>query len=578
MKTNPILFEKLSSQLLTPKFVRSAAYISIAIAYLRIFFGAEVTDEPYHVACAALTALGDKFYVNDSYFGQTASLVYEPFIYIYNKLIGTTGVMLFSRHLYFLLSLVCGYCFYRLMRKMISADLALLISTIPIVFIHYTIPILGYNTLGCFGFGIGSALTIEAELSQRRSLGLLGAWAFAVCVFVYPSFVLGAALIYFSLAARHWLQQKKQPILLIQAALVSGLLFCFFWGVTIFRFGFADIPRSIETTQAYGSGNLSVLEDKITVIQSFIGNLTPPLWTLLPIALFLGFLLAFRLSWTWVIPLIAGLFFFMVPLPNITLISPLFITFVFCLGCVSLLPNKQATNSENDKNRDELSWLMILTCLILGVAAFFTSANHILATPLATQFGLMFVIFRVAGRVSRASIVLPMLAVLLLLNFYSYSYAYREEAVQDMTTLMETGPYAGIFTSEYKAQLFYQIERDVREVSKGAKTILFYDNFPAGFLFSNLRPATRSIFIHPVPYGNWDRHVYTEYYADPAKRPDVFLQFDKFPYAQSLVVTYRPGVPDDFFNYLPETGDYELVGERTFYKVWRKKSLPPLSN
>ena len=95
---------------------------------------------------------------------------------------------------------------------------------------------------------------------RRRSLALLGGFAFFVSVFVYPSFVLGVAIIYFSLGARHWFKFRQFPKDLGIAAVFSGCLFFAFWALTIFRFPLSKIIQSIETTKAYGSGNMDVLD------------------------------------------------------------------------------------------------------------------------------------------------------------------------------------------------------------------------------------------------------------------------------------------------------------------------------
>jgi len=570
------LVKKIDGAVTSPKVVKTITLLAILCSYIRIFLATEVTDEVYHIAGASLTALGGTFFENDSYFAQVSSIIYEPIIYVYHWLTGNFGVVLFVRHLYFLLALACFYSFYRLLRKMISPDLALMISAIPVVFIPYAVPSVGYNTIGAFCLGIGCALTLNAALTNRLMLALLGGWAFAISAYVYPSFVLAPAILYFALGFHLWQKDHRFPKVLSLGAVFSGFMFFAIWGVTVLRFDFDKVQHSIETTQAYGSGSAQGLAAKWEYFESMIGYVTPPGWVLVVIVLVLAALVVMRMAWTWAIALAAVLFILMVQQPTFTAPSNLFVSFCFLLGLASLFPLRLKSHD----NLDRISLVMILLGCVLCVSTYFTSANQGLATPLATQFGLIFVFARSAAHFRRAAIVVPMIAFFSTITFFNYTHAYREGNIADFNTLITTGPYAGIWTGESKANLLKQIEDDIHEASQGATSILFYDNFPAGYLFSDLRPATRSLFIHPLPNGIWDRELYTEYYKNPANRPDVFFQFEGFPYAPNSIMLYRteqwtkPPM-DTFFDYLPNTGDYERLHQRFFYSVWRKKSLAP---
>lgn len=560
-----------------PKILSISAILTAILivlgTYIRIYFGAEVTDETYHIACAYLTALGAQFYHNDSYFAQTASLVYEPVIYVYNSLIGSQAVVLFVRHLYLLMAALCAFSFYRLFRKLISWDQALLISLIPLVFIPYSIPTLSYNTIACQGFGIGLAMTLNAALTRRMGLSLLAALAMAISVFVYPSMVLGVGLVYIGLGVRGILRDKKLDRIVAAGALLSGALFFLFWGVTVYRFGHELILESMETTAAYGS--LSRFSEKYDHFMSIVGALTPPLWSLMLVTVGLV-ASAFRwqrYNWLLGVPILIACFLFFTPTRTWSLLSNPFLTFAFCAGLLSLLPVRW---SQKDPLED-FSWIVGMACLVLGFAVCMTSSNHVLAMALVTQFGLMFFLAQGAKR-SSSHVTIPVLVVLhVTLLFWSFNYVYRDEQFSDMNTMITSGPFAGIVTSESKATLLKQIEDDISEASVNASSILFYDNFPAGYLFMPLRPATRSLFIHPLPYGMWDRSRYTAYYENPMNRPDVFLQFESFPYAKDMVVGYRNQYTqppyDTFFDYLPGTGDYVMLHQRPHYKVWKKKNL-----
>jgi hypothetical protein len=567
------------------RFIYFITFITLLGAYIRLYFGLDVTDESYHVAASLLTALGAKFFINDSQIGQSASLVYEPIMYLYHSCFGNFGVILFVRHLYFLLALICFYTIYRLLRKSIAPDLAFLISALIVVFSPYPSPTLGYNTIGSLFFGIGAALTINSVMSNRLALSLLGGWAFAVCVFAYPAFGLGIIILYIGLLCESWTNKKFARAMLIWGAMSAAILYLIFWGITSYRFGFDAIIKAAHTTQLYGSGTLNraFLEYKIDFFKDTLAALAPPWWGFLLLIIFLLYLKKINQSWTWSIFFSALLFLIFVPAPlsesqsPLLYIAPMVVTLIFCVGVVH-----EIISFRNNYKCIYAHRTMILTSAIMGIVCFVNSSTQIIASALGTRLGLIFILSKTATQGKRAAMTVPICALYLALIYYSFTFSYREELLSNMSTFVTTGPFAGILTSDFKAAVLNHLENDLLRTSMGAESIVSYDNFPAGFLMTDLRPATRSLFIHPLPYGHWDRADYTIYYENVANRPDIVLQMEIFPYAKNSFSinrnewTHPP--TDTFFDYLPLTGDYNLVqiftlNSHVAYRIWRKKNL-----
>lgn len=573
------MFDKILSFLIRPRLVLVMTVLLGLISYLRIFFGAEVTDEPYHIACASLKYLGGRFYENDSYFAQTASLVYEPIIYLYRTFIGRFGLFLFVRHLYIVLVLATVSSFYFLFRKNLDRERSLLVASLPLVFIAYSIPTLGYNALGHLNFALGTTLALHAFLSRKSWQAVLAAIFCAISVFVYPSFVLGVGVILLGLLLTEFKRNARVDKMILTLAIASGLLFAALWAVTLWQFDYDLIKKSIETTAIYGSG--SHFEDKGAYFNMLVGSVTPPYWALIPVALMAGLLLFVKRSWLWLIPLTTALYIGLVPLPAWTLIASPYLSFIFVLSW-SQLRTLWTFSLSSAWHRSLL--LMALASIVMSFAVTMTSANNVLAMAFAAQYGLIAIWAGTAPSATaplrlRFGFIASILICLSSISYWTFTYTYREDEITNMTEMIESGPYAGIITSPMKKHLLEQVGSDVDFVESRAKSILFYDNFPAGYLFSDLYPATRSLFIHPMPIGIWDRQAYTDYYQDQSKRPDVFFQFEMFPYSDKNIHPYRNEwtVPehDTFFDFLPKSGDYDLLLDRQIYKVWAKKGLFP---
>jgi hypothetical protein len=143
--------------------------------------------------------------------------------------------------------------------------------------------------------------------------------------------------------------------------------------------------------------------------------------------------------------------------------------------------------------------------------------------------------------------------------------------------MFSDGPYAGVWTSRERYEFLEQVQQDIHEVeNKNAKSILFYDEFPLGYLMSSLYPATRTLFMHGLRESYQVRPFIKNLYANPADRPDVIFRF-KYYRVDGVTTSVLPTqykIEDVFWNYLPEeTGDYVLYKDRDSYSVFTKRSL-----
>ena len=146
-----------------------------------------------------------------------------------------------------------------------------------------------------------------------------------------------------------------------------------------------------------------------------------------------------------------------------------------------------------------LYWCVGFPSLIAGFTTAWTSANGainagvglapaavvtmvMLALIVAASFG--------AHRVcAKAASIVTIGCVLLTIIFFQFKYVYGEGPPTGLTARIETGPFWGIATTELKAALSRALVQDLSKYG-GKKRILFYDFFPAGYLFGSSCPGS----------------------------------------------------------------------------------------
>ncbi len=563
-------FKKFAELLSSPILLWTLVGVTTLLTYLRIYFGTDVSDEAYYVACALLTAIGGKPYTNDMYFQQNASLLYEPIVFIYNRIIGTTGVILFVRHLYFILAMGCSTSFYCLFRRLIKSDQAAIVSLLPITFIFGVLPSLSYNTISSLCFGMGMALTINGLLSKKFYLQAWGSVSLALATFAYPSFGFGAFLFLLTGLAWSWRTDKAIFKSLFISAIICAFVFGGLWTLTLSRFGYQNLLDSIQLTRDFGAmGNpMTKLHQAFDIFRLYC----PPTWCLGLILVGIFGISLFALNWLWAMPLIGLSFLLTSPVSPEALPSHVFLSMICLLGLPSILLGRR-----NWDRNFIVSFSIVVPSVLMAFLVGWTSANTAYTTALTSQFAVIAILFLGVAKAPRSLTFLAMVFLHGPLLFWNYKHVYRDNPIGELTMMMQSGPYAGLLTTAERKQVLTEVESDINEMKKKANSILFYDYFPAGYLFSNLRPATRSVYIHQLPYGLPARHMYTQFYQDPKNRPDVFFQFESFPIFTNTYVYFRPEMTkspeDDFYDMLSNTGDYKLIQQRKHYKVWLKKTL-----
>ncbi len=535
--------------------------------YLRLFVSVGLMglqDEYHWVGAAALSSLGGIPFVNDLNIQQLCGLVYEPLVWLYVKLFGLTGVLLFVRHLYFALALGAAALLYKSYREKTDLPTALMIASLPLVTAFWGQPSLGYNAIGGLGFLSGSLLALAGLEERRLSKVLLGALFYFFALAAYPTLVGAVALFWLTVLAVRLSQRKPVLKEFALANALTILLLLAFIGWLVGRAGWDQLLLAYQFSTSQSSmGNFW---SKFRYgLDLWIGFLPEWYWLAGSMGLWLAAWWRFRISWI----------FFAVPVSLwIALREPPepgpFYPALYLLLALSGLPIVVRGWRADPKKAwaDGVLWTV---CLVSVLFPWWSSALTLYVTFITSTYCLAPIL--ALGRERRASPWLGVLAFVIPFAVFTQKVAVGQldDATTDVELLTE-GPYAGLITSRERAEFLRQLAGDIRSAGD-VKSAFFYDEFPLGYLMTGLKPATPTLFTHGLRESFAVRPYYNRYFSVPTNRPDLIVRFNHFPVAGNRLSVhpdqYKP-YPDVFWKFPEESGSYEPVVQRDAYSIFKR--------
>jgi hypothetical protein len=174
------------------------ALVVIGLTYWRLYYGIDFTDESFYVAVPYRLVLGAHPFVDETAGAQQlAAILIYPFIRAYDAVAGTTGVVLFVRHLQFLFSLTVSLAVVLALRPVLETRRAVLVGLAAVAFVPFGIHSLSYNTLGSGLFAAGCLLGFQCLLEpERRATRVLAGLSHGLAVFVYPPLIAAVTACY----------------------------------------------------------------------------------------------------------------------------------------------------------------------------------------------------------------------------------------------------------------------------------------------------------------------------------------------------------------------------------------------
>jgi hypothetical protein len=551
--------------------VVSGCLLATALTYARLYFGVDLDDEAFHVVVPYRYVLGARPFVDEINITQVgAGLLAYPFFAAYYHLVGLDGIILFSRHLYFLFALgIAAAVFFSLRVLLRSAVLVLPISLFALAFIPHNRPSLNYDALGSGFFTAGCFLGIAYTENHRRRYLVLAGLTHGLSVFSYPTLVIPVAAYGVAL---YFISGRSRSAVAGYASVAA--LPAIAWIAVFFNDGIESARHVLALSRATAEERSVGADRAISIIHDAAAN-----FLLAPLALaaLVGAVLVHRRRPKLAIMLLAALPFLALPARAVDISSTgASIHYVANLGLLAL-PLSYALRT------DSLVRRLVIGAWIPGCVAGWTiswstfdGGGHqglgFFPAAIAAAVLLALAVHRICLQEVRTSpwrsapVLVPLLplAALAALQFTAASHDSKPFALHSH---IAGGPYAGLLTTGKTSRFVSLLTSDLRRMSSARCNILFYYDLPAGYLLSASPPYTNTAFLSDRASVETERQL-VSYYASRGRPPDVAVRITRVPY-----LTGRPRyLPGDPLDALVRGRAYERAATTASYVIYVRRA------
>ncbi len=466
--------------------------ISIFVFFIRfanIIFGINFTDESSYIVIPYRFALGELPFINELLPHQTSGILLAPIYKLYLYLNGSnSGIVIFSRFLYSIISLVFAIYIYKSLRKELPKFTSWLATLLYISFVPFGIHALSYNSIVMFLFSyhiieLYKYLMKDNELKTLSVLSLV--ITNCIAVFVYPTIVIPIVISLFIFISIY--KYKLRFFLTYVSGILSVILglYCLLSG-----YDFIPLLNVKNYSESLAAMNWGGGMGKFYEILNYLYwvSLFPYSLVLLFLPkLFLGrddFNEIFYLSQISLI--IIGVIFFWGEYPGTIQ------CFMGVNGLLSLLIYRNHFKFSNG------IYLLSLSSLAGGICTAWTSGNGSLNFIVGFSGSIISYIYIVNSlRKERdkrcylnecCSFLICGLIVILFIKDLVFNY--WGEDFDKLTTLVSEGPYKGIYSDLESVNFLKDITNDIDKLPHNVSSIFFDHSFPAGHLLTSLPSAS----------------------------------------------------------------------------------------
>ena len=160
------------------------------LTWRRLFVGMDFQDESFYILVPWRWVLGHAPFSEERDAFQIPALLEYPFLKVFGVLTGNdaTGLVLYARHLYLLMSLGVAIVVFMLLKQLVRWELALLVASLNVTYIFWATPQLSYNTMAIAFLTLSAALGARAVmLSGIRWAAVASGATLGLAVVAYPS-------------------------------------------------------------------------------------------------------------------------------------------------------------------------------------------------------------------------------------------------------------------------------------------------------------------------------------------------------------------------------------------------------
>lgn len=509
------------------------------LVYVRLFVGVDFTDESFYVGLPWAFVLGHRPIVDELAVQQFSGIPLIPFVLLYRVVTGgPEGLVLFVRHLYFVGALLSSWLVARYFGRQLGKAIGLLLAAVVIGFVPYGIPSISYNTEAGLGLVSGFLLLASTAHSHRPALSaFLGTLLLLSVGFAYPTLTLVGVIVTVASMIRLRIIRRDVAGRCAFACIAAAAL----WAAPVaWLVGTYGSPESYSAMYDHHT-LLGIQGGGVEKVRFLMGQVVWATWFLVAVGLLVvAVVLVMRSG----LPALPATLILAATGPALWLASDLYqprraahATTAFMLaGFAALAVFLLASSGQNERRRSRVEFAGIVSGAVLACACIaWSSANGLRATgagllPAAlVGLGLLSTVAKprgVPGGAPFGKFAALLTSLVAFEIFGLYVFVYRDAPITELDTPVEGSVFAGLRTTRERAQFIAELEADLAPQAMQDGTVLFFDYFPAGYLFSELVPVTPSIWMFPLHgfTGNPDiRALYARDLAERESLPDLVV-------------------------------------------------------
>ncbi len=541
--------------------------LALLILY-RIHFTLDFYDEPFYIAMTYHYIQGGKPFVDEFNVVQPFSLLLYPIFYVFYVIHKSTfGIILFSRYLYVIFTLGVFATLLAFLKRIMDLRMAMLIAFLPVAFTPFFIYSLSYNTLSSL-FLLAGIIALFSSVSYRERPLISGLLIGGACFCYFPFTVL--ALFLFLLI---WIYRCswKFTLYYFLGLCICGSILTYF----LVSAGFSNLEKIylFSTSVGVQGGGLDKILNiflnfyhafphklfftSLYVLAFFVHRFFKPAYFFASILMILilvneGWVENYFMIYLSLIGLIAPLIYIFAkkhPLANRIL---LFIWLPgFVGGCIS------AWASGNGWYNTIIGGLAMPVATLLFVALLSEQAESNLSNTKVQNFTL-------------CSGILFLMLILVALTRSDLMNNYGDQPIGTLQKKIESGPFSGLYTTSEKYKFLSEMQTDLSKVSSPDKSVLFFDDFPSGYLLTTMRPQTNTVWLFSTDrYPSFNKNSTLNYFQESGQFPDVIVQvLGVADNPQSSPYSYKYNNNDPFLKFIQT--HYRQAIQREKYIIYLK--------
>jgi hypothetical protein len=496
----------------------AAGVVTLLFLFQRFRYAPDFTDETFSIAMPYRYVLGDKPFVDEISIQQTAGILLFPFVWLWVKIVGSTGLVLFVRFLHFMVFKgAAGLATWFASRRVLATrSSAILCAFLPIAFVPHSLPNVGYNVIG-FAFLIAGSFFVVAaiyDLSDKLAMRLAftGGVFMAFMSFAYPPMALAALMTAPILLAC----APRRRLHLTGAFIAGGATGALLVLPSLAFGGVSGLKRSLgwgaQAGSMHGRERLKAMLDAFWLgmprefIYVGVGLIVAGLSRVKPLA---------------PIAIIAGILTVLWWYREDAHFSPTNRSVIY-LGA---LAPAFIFAAQPDRQLVRASAIVLLPSFAAAAVATVFSTQNLDAAALGLMSALVWVIVLSARAIERAGTgpAFALLPAMIALFFYvdrEWLYIYRDAPLAAETETIPQGPFKGLRTTPDRVRMLGELRDIVRRFDQPGGHILILYEQPGFFLASKMRPSAHSVW--EASYGDIDGMI--EFFHTKANGKGIVLK------------------------------------------------------